>query len=459
MNLSQLIIIASAYLLVACKPSGHDAPTEHRLALAGHATTSPYFTADQDGAPVLCFTTVDSANGVHRLAYARYDTQSGRFGAPITVAGSEGTSASPEGMGKIAFKADGSVVAVFGKSFNDPKNRFAGAIYYTVSQDDGASWTAPRFLHTDSARTYGRQFFDLARLGNGEVGAVWLDGRDRSIKGSTLYFAATDSTHAFVAETAVHRGTCECCRTDLLVDGAGSIHIAYRTILYPAATFGEQVRDMAYVRSDDHGLSFTAEVPISADHWKVPGCPHTGPSLAYAGNALHAVWFTAGGTPGLYYTRKAGADHPFASRKLLTTEGTHPQQVAFGSDTLAVVYDRMTVQHADSGYAAAHGEGHGDPMAHDAGNGHQHGAAGAHGAGHHHGAGHGQAQGRAKSGMASTVELNYVIGGEAGTPVSLSTAPGMHHHPVIADLGDRLLVAWVSEQGESPEIAYRLVPR
>src|SRR5690606_33809945 len=178
---------------------------------------------------------------------------------------------------------------------------FAGAVNYTMSRDGGVSWTEPGFLHTDTAHHYGRQFFDIARLANGEVGSVWLDGRDRSVKGSTLYFAATVPLGGFAGETVVHRGTCECCRTDLMVDEGGTIHIAYRSLMYPAELFGRQVRDMAYIRSDDNGVSFTQEIPVSADHWAIEGCPHTGPALAAAGGRLHAVWFTAGGKSGLYY--------------------------------------------------------------------------------------------------------------------------------------------------------------
>src|SRR5690606_9132271 len=130
----------------------------------------------------LCWTEKEEADSLHRLVFARYDSVSEKFDRPVVVAGSEGLSTSPESMGKVAFKDDGTVVAVFAKRFANEKNPFAGAIYYVVSGDGGESWTAPEFLHTDTTHHYGRQFFDITRLANGEIGSVWLDGRDRSIK-------------------------------------------------------------------------------------------------------------------------------------------------------------------------------------------------------------------------------------------------------------------------------------
>src|SRR5690606_35433425 len=110
-------------------------------------------------------------------------------------------------------------------------NKNAGAIYYCTSTDNGTHWSAPRFLHTDTSRSYGRSFFDVAKLADGEVGAIWLDGRlGNQEKGLALFFARTESGKGFGRDTCLDKNTCECCRTEIITDGMGRIHMAYRSI-------------------------------------------------------------------------------------------------------------------------------------------------------------------------------------------------------------------------------------
>jgi len=393
----------------------------------GHSATAPYFTRNDKGNPVLCWTEKIDAHGTYRLAFATYDAASGNFGLPISVNGSEGISTSPESMGKVAFKDDGTIIAVFAKPFLREKNPFAGAIYYSISSDQGASWSPPTFLHSDTAHHYGRNFFDIARLKNGEIGAVWLDGRDESIEGSTLYFASTAPDSGFAGETALHRGTCECCRTDLLVDESGSIHVAYRSLMYPAALFGEQARDMAYIHSEDNGRTFSSETPISADNWAIRACPHTGPTLASENGRIHSVWFTAGGTPGLYYAYNTSGTHRFSERQLLTTTGSHPQSLAIGTDSIFVVYEDRPMP------PATHTPGHG----------------GAHGHDHHEDA--------HAIGMGSHILIHPIVDGLPATPIAISSNDAYNHHPVITKVDGGGLVAWVCEENDLSTITYKQV--
>jgi len=406
--------------LAACTVPKEEAREIRLLDLHNRSAVGPYFAYDTAGVPILCWTEKGAADSTYRLAFSSYDPVSGSFGQPRVVTGSEGISTSAESMGKIAFKDDGTIVAVFAKPFANEKNPFAGAIYYSISKDQGTSWSPARFLHTDTAHHYGRQFFDLATLGNGEVGAVWLDGRDSTIEGSTLFFAATIPDGGFGSETVVHRGTCECCRTDLLVDDAGHLHVAYRSLMYPAALVGDQVRDMAYVHSEDHGQSFSAEQPISADHWAIRACPHTGPSLAVAANRLHAVWFTAGGGTGLYYANSSPDTRRFGRRILLSATGTHPQLIAVDRDAVAVAYEeRMQPEAVEAGHGDAHGHGnHSTPKAVD-----------------------------------SRIQLQLIADGQPATAETITTG-GANHHPVMARMDDRVLVAWVCEDGNRSGIAY-----
>jgi len=417
--------IPLAFALGACSPQSpaDNNATPKTLALTqGHAATTPYFTKDNRGNPVLCWAEAIDTNGTYRLAFAKYDAVAGDFSTPVTVPGSEGINTSPESMGKIAFKDDGTIVAVFAKPFPQEKNPFAGAIYYSISSDGGTSWSHPEYLHADTAHHYGRNFFDMARLGNGEVGAVWLDGRDKSIEGSTLYFTSTTPDRGFTGEQVLHRGTCECCRTDLLVDADGTLHVAYRSLMHPAALFGGEARDMAYLQSTDNGKTFRKEIPISADNWAIQACPHTGPTLAAEHGNLHAIWFTGGGTPGLYYAHRARPDAIFSTRILVTKTGSHPQSQAVGADSVLVVYDEPVSPVTPS-----------NPSDHPGM--------------HHSGGSHPNA-------IESRIRTQLIIGGVPRPPATASSGRAYHHHPVVTRVNDRPLIAWVREEKGKSTIVF-----
>ncbi|PPL03520.1 sialidase family protein [Parapedobacter indicus] len=426
-----VVVLAGALGACSSQPPPNEESPKTLAITQGHSATAPYFTCDNEGNPVLCWTEKIDTDGTYQLAFAKYDTASGDFGTPITVTGSEGISTSPESMGKIAFKDDGTIVAVFAKPFLREKSPFAGAIYYSISSDQGVSWSPPDFLHSDTAHHYGRNFFDIARLNNGEIGAVWLDGRDKSIEGSTLYFATTAPDSGFVSETALHRGTCECCRTDLLVDRDGSIHVAYRSLMYPSALFGEQARDMAYIHSEDNGRTFSPEATISADNWAIRACPHTGPTLASENGRIHTVWFTAGGTPGLYYTHNASGGNRFNERQLLTTTGSHPQSLALGTDTVLVAYEDRPMPPAT--HSTGHGGTHRDLHGHD----------------HHENA--------PDIGMRSHILIHPIINGYPAAPIAISSNDAYNHHPVMTKVNEGGLIAWVCEENNSTAIVYKQV--
>ncbi len=64
-------------------------------------------------------------------------------------------------------------------------------------------------------------------------------------------------------------------------------------------------------RADPGTLRFGAAVPLRADGWVFPACPHAGPSLAIdADGTVHAAWYTGvEGRQGLWYTRSDDRGH------------------------------------------------------------------------------------------------------------------------------------------------------
>jgi len=416
------LICAFVLILTACnnKPLVNEPKA---LATTGIGAVGPYFTVDHKGNAVLCWSEQDAKDSLYRLKYAVYDQQNDQFGRSFTVPGSAGCSVSAESMAKIAFKSDGTVMAVFAKRFPNEKSPYAGAIYYSMSED-GKDWSDPIFLHSDTSHAYGRSFFDVTRLKDGELAAVWLDGRfGKSIKGSALFFNRTEKDKGFVAEACLDKGTCECCRTDLMTDAQGNLHLAYRSIMLPTGLSDKQVRDMVYKQSTDNGRTFSKATTISNDNWEINGCPHSGPSLAVANHKLHAVWFTAGGSSGLYET--SATDSGFRPRHLITASGKHPQLVAMANGKTAMVceevadhgHEHMNMDHSKAGMTMNHS---------------------------------------APVGM-SKIVLRISGNGQPENKIELTKGLAADNHAVLTPLNDGLLVAWIREGEKGATIHYAYV--
>lgn len=427
-NIHILIAFFSVFILLnACQPSPEKSPNVESFTVSDSEALGPYFTKDNKGNPVLCWTELSNQDSVYRLKYAIYDVQLNKFGEPITVLGSEGSSIAAESMSKVGFKEDGTVVALFNKRFENAESRFASAIYYTLSEDDGQSWTEPQFIHSESSENYGRSFFSLSTLADGELGAIWLDGRfGESEKGSALFFARTEKGLGFGVDTCLDKNTCECCRTEILKDQNGGIHIAYRGIQTPFDHLGKQVRDMVYSFSNDNGKSFETAKSISKDNWEIEGCPHTGPTLAYTKDGVNALWFTGAGIPGLYFSSLENANQGFNTKIEMSRAGRHPQMVSINNNTLAIVWDEVISKEHHSENA---------PMQHE----------------------NGVAMGHDSPSEYSRIVLTIVNQGKMYKQVPISPKSQIAHHPVITALENGVMAAWVNEEAGKPVISYAFI--
>ncbi len=308
------------------------------VSASGAEATGPYFTTDDQGFPVLVWN--EKLDGGDSTGYVVRFAKFSKNGMEILSRGevppSRGCSTSSESMSKLAFRADGSIVAVYSRRQPTADNRFAGALYYTQSSDAGATWTPQRYLHVgDTTKGLSRSFFDIATLPDGEIGAIWLDSRLKSNdkEGSTLFFAKTSGSDGFLSDEPIAFGTCECCRTELFVSSSGDLHVLYRAI------WQDSIRDIAHIISKDHGNSFSEPARISQDNWVIYGCPHTGPSVAETTKGLEMVWFTMGGEPGLYQTTYDLTTQQYSAKEPLTYVGRHPQVVAAGTQKVVYLWE------------------------------------------------------------------------------------------------------------------------
>lgn len=417
MNRIIAVLFVGIIFLTACKEKP---ATIETLNTEGVAVGS-YLTRDNKGNPVLCWSEQDGKDSLYRLKYAIYNQKTNTFENQVTVPASSGISTSAESMGKVAFKADGTVIAVYSKRFLNEKNPYAGAIYYSSSVDDGKTWTASQFLHSDTTHNYGRSFFDITTLKDGEIAAVWLDGRyGKSIKGSALFFNKTLKGKNFGVDSCLERGTCECCRTEILTDQVGNIHLAYRNITLPTALADKQVRDMGYKVSTDNGNTFTAVKTISNDNWEIDGCPHSGPSLAVTKDGINAVWFTAGGGSGIY-NASLNKNANFNKRRLITAHGKHPQLIALANDQLIMVCEELNAEPAAEPMKMNHSNGAGAmKMSHEP--------------------------------AANSKIILTNLSKNKTTTITDGEQPD--HHAVVTSLNDGVLIAWVRERNARSEICY-----
>src|SRR5690606_8184855 len=287
------------------------------ISTAGIDATGPYFTTDHEGHPVLVWNEKLAGNDQagYVVRFAKFSRNGQEILSNREVTPSRGCSTSGESMSKIAFRNDGSMVAVFSRRKPSDENRFAGALYYSQSFDDGHTWSPERYLHVgDTTAGQSRSFFDIATLPDGEIGAIWLDSRLKSAEteGSTLFFAKTQGAEGFVSDRPIGYETCECCRTELFVAESGDIHVLFRKI------WQDSIRDITHMVSENGGSSFSEPVRISRDNWVIYGCPHTGPSMTETSDGLEITWFTMGGEPGVYRTKYDPVSREFTAKELLS---------------------------------------------------------------------------------------------------------------------------------------------
>jgi hypothetical protein len=127
---------------------------------------------------------------------------------------------------------------------------------------------------------------------NGDLYAVWLDGRDpqNTAHGTSHVYLtkSTDKGANWNRNIPVANNVCPCCRPAVAFGANGEVFVAWRGV------DANDVRDMAMVVSTDHGATFSKPVLMANDNWKISGCPHTGPQLVVKGKRLYAAWHSEG---------------------------------------------------------------------------------------------------------------------------------------------------------------------
>lgn len=150
------------------------------------------------------------------------------------------------------------------------------------SNDEGATWSAPRPLTTESTAI---EFPSLVWLPDGRLLAAWLDGRAHADGSATRLYARVVGTNA--ADTLIDDHVCDCCATGITVFPDGTALLVYR------GRSEEEVRDIHVAGWDGHRWS--PPRLLADDDWRINGCPVNGPRIAGTGGQAAVAWFTAAG--------------------------------------------------------------------------------------------------------------------------------------------------------------------
>jgi hypothetical protein len=189
-------------------------------------------------------------------------------------------------------------------------------------------------------------FSTMGLAPNGDLYAVWLDGREKDSPPGTfsVYISrSTDKGTTFGTNMLVAKGACPCCRPAITFGSNGQVFVAWRHV------FESNVRDMVVASSTD-GATFRSPVRVAQDNWKLDGCPDSGPALEFHNGSFFIAWYTEAskdsvgiklsrssdgaksfGEPLLVSGKILDANHPDLSlssdgRLLLTFQGRDPSK-------------------------------------------------------------------------------------------------------------------------------------
>ena len=184
----------------------------------------------------------------------------------------------------VAGRHGGGMLAHFLVSQENEDNPYAYDIHLATSS--GGVWGDPTLLNDDGTATE----HGFVSVIPGLDAFVWLDGRGHEATGAmSLRFARLNAEGDFFDSAVLDDRVCDCCPTDAVQTENGAV------VVYRDRT-PDEIRDIAIVRLVDGRWSEPALV--HADGWEINGCPVNGPAVAADGERIAVAWYTgAGGQP------------------------------------------------------------------------------------------------------------------------------------------------------------------
>ena len=232
------------------------------------------------GRPALSWLERQTGRG-HRLLVSFFEEEA--WTPPVVVAEGEGFFANWADLPALAESGDGSLVAHW--LVKTAAETYAYSIFLARSLDGGASWSELGRLNDDETPTE-HGFVSWVAEGDG-LRAFWLDGR-AMLDGGAMALRTARVGETVGPSELVDERVCDCCSTGAALAAGGPL------VVYRDRSEGE-IRDVARVLLSDAGWS--PPRVVSADGWRIEGCPVNGPEVDFHGSRGAAAWFTAGAGP------------------------------------------------------------------------------------------------------------------------------------------------------------------
>lgn len=259
---------------------------------AGVDSREPELTSTIDGRIILSWVE-KVADKRYALRFASRDKDN--WSKPNTVAEGENWFVNWADFPSVITLSDGSLAAHW--LVKSGSGTYAYDVNIARSKDGGKTWGKPVVPHKDRTQTE-HGFVSLIPLPEGQVGAVWVDGRNlKDVKDEgdehtplpasmTLRYAAIDANGKLSEEMQLDDRICECCQTAAALTSEGVIAV-YRD------RSEKEVRDI-YSVSRQQGR-WSAPRSVHPDNWEINGCPVNGPAVAADGRRVAVAWYTGAG--------------------------------------------------------------------------------------------------------------------------------------------------------------------
>jgi len=325
LHLRIAVVVTAVASLTACdsKPPPPDTVAFRVRAVTfpgGAGSAQPRLAAGPNGETVLSWLEPVGDEGVVALRYATF--AGGELSAPREVTHGDDLMVNWADLPSVQPITAGVWAAHWLRL--DAEKPGAYHIATAVSNDAGATWSAPVQLNDDNAEAE-HGFVDLFAW-NGAIGAFWLDGRQlaewsfdepNKLLGTSLRVATLDYSGNVTAREIVDELVCDCCQPDRTLTASGPV------VVYRDRT-PEEIRDI-FVRRHVDG-AWQAPVSVGADGWEIEGCPVNGPAIAAAGERVAVAWFTAAGNvPRVRFAWSADGAASFAPAIDLDGAGSYGQ--------------------------------------------------------------------------------------------------------------------------------------
>ncbi|MFT5185280.1 MAG: hypothetical protein ACI84C_002423 [Flavobacteriales bacterium] len=232
-------------------------------------------------------------------------------------------------------------MAAFGNDVYVTFEVYGQAIYLSHSADGGVTWENPVEAFVPPA---GRKAtIPIVAVGpNGQPYVAYVNTNNAEQDAYYGFVKSDDFGVTFTAEvdasSSSNEEVCECCNGHIAVAENGDIYVAYRNN-------EANVRDIWLARSTDGGSTFGSAFDIDQTDWILSGCPSNGPHFAFSNDQLVTSFFSGVGSAGsgVYISSFDSSSDDIGSTLGVqasdeTSGGQNRPRIAASGDTLAVVW-------------------------------------------------------------------------------------------------------------------------